>query len=547
MTVAIKSLAAMTTRAVYDKLAALNADIATLAALSSVLGWDQQTMMPPKGADVRTRQSVFIDTILHERASSKELGDILHELQARQKSGDLEKELNEFELANIRIGLRDYKQIVLKPVELAQARSRLSNEAPIAWTAARKESDFSKLAPFLKDWIKISRDWAQIKIKAGTAPEASRIHNEALSLLTTEEDKKKCFKGYYQALMDDYEIGFKQSTLVELFDGLKEKLVPLIAKIKAKGQPHDDSCITGNFDIERQTKFSHRIATELGFDTDAGRLDVSAHPMTTGTHPNDVRMTTRYTENLFSEGITSTIHETGHSLYEQGRNKKYDGQPVSQAMSLGIHESQSLLWERMVGLGRPFWTYALPILKEMFPEKENVQSATVENIYNAFNRVEPGFIRVEADEVTYHLHVILRYELELALIEGELEVEDIPKAWNQKMKDYLGVEVTEDRVGCLQDIHWSVGLWGYFPTYSLGAINAVQIFNAAKKQIPDLEAHLAKGDFHILKEWLNKNVHEKGSLYQSGEELITVVTGEKLNVNYFINHLVDKYTAIYDL
>ncbi|KAF9972088.1 hypothetical protein BGZ73_004823 [Actinomortierella ambigua] len=547
MTVAIKSLADKSIRAVYDKLALINRDVATLTALTTLISWDHQTMMPSKGADIRTRQTVLIDTFIHERMSSKELGDILDELQTRQKSGELEKELNEYELANIRMSLRSYKQTVLKPVEVTQARSRLTNEAPIAWTAARKESDFNKLAPFLKDWIKVARDEARIKIKAGTAPEAKRIHEEALSLLTTDEEKAKCFKGYYQALMDDYEVGFKQSTLVELFDGLKEKLIPLIAKIKAKGQPHDDSCIKGNFDVDRQAKFSHRIAKELGFDTEAGRLDVSAHPMTSGSHPTDVRMTTRYTEDFFAEGITSTIHETGHSLYEQGRNKEYDGQPVSEAMSLGIHESQSLLWERMVGLGRPFWTYALPILKEMFPEKENAQSATAENMYLAFNRVDPGFIRVEADEVTYHLHVILRYELESALIEGELEVEDIPRVWNQKMKEYLGLDVTEDRLGCLQDIHWSVGLWGYFPTYSLGAINAVQIFNTAKKQIPDLEVRLTKGEFHVLKEWLNKNVHEKGSLYESGEELIVAVTGEKLNVNYFINHLVEKYTAIYDL
>ncbi|KAG0230736.1 hypothetical protein BGW41_002408 [Actinomortierella wolfii] len=547
MTVAIRSLADKATRAVYTRLTELNNDIATLISLTSVLSWDQQVMMPSKAADVRTRQTVLVDTILHERQTSKELGDVLEELQARQKSGELLKELNEYELANIRMSARRFKQVSLKPVELTQERSRLTNEAPIAWTAARKESDFNKLTPFLKDWIKVARQEAKLKIQSGTAPEASRIHNEALSQLTSDDEKSKCLKGYYQALLDDYEIGFKQSTLIELFDGLKKELIPLIAKIKAKGQIHDDRCIKGNFDIERQTKFSHRIAKELGFDTEAGRLDVSVHPMTTGSHPSDVRMTTRYTEDFFAEGITSTIHETGHSLYEQGRNKKYDGQPVSEAMSLGIHESQSLLWERMVGLGRPFWTYALPILKEMFPEKENVQSATVDDVYYAFNRVEPGFIRVEADEVTYHLHVILRYEIESALIEGELEVEDIPRVWNQKMKEYLGMDVTEDRLGCLQDIHWSIGLWGYFPTYSLGAINAVQIFNTAKKQIPDLEDRLAKGEFHVLREWLNKNIHEKGSLYESGEELITKVTGEKLNVGYFVKHITDKYKAIYDL
>ncbi|KAF9403985.1 hypothetical protein BGZ94_004430 [Podila epigama] len=385
-------------------------------------------------------------------------------------------------------------------------------------------------------------------MKGGVCEEARKINEKARASLGLSETDE-CYKGYYQALLNMYEPGFKDDRLQVLFEDLKSNLVPLIAKIKAKNFQHDDAFLQGEWDLTQQTEFSHRVSKEIGFDTTCGRLDNSTHPFTGGAHSTDVRMTTRYTLTDLKEGVTGTIHETGHSLYEQGRSKKYVDTPVSAALSLGIHESQSLLWERMVGLSKPFWTNILPLLKEKFqePAHEALQSVTVDHFYNAWNRVEPGYIRVEADEVTYGLHVILRYEIEKALIEGDITVAEVPGLWNAKMKEYLGLEVTEDRVGCLQDTHWAVGLIGYFPTYTLGSIYAVQIFAAAKEAIPNLDEHLTKGEFHVLKKWLNENIHEQGSLRESGDDLIFHLTGKHLDSSLYVKYLTEKYTKIYDL
>ncbi|KAF9546724.1 hypothetical protein EC957_009484 [Mortierella hygrophila] len=546
MTVLAKSsteLRSESVRSLYDQLTARLKDLNHLNGISGLLQWDQEVMMPSKAAASRADQLSTLAGVSHEMQTSSTLGSLLEELEQRQ---DLSAELNPYELANIRLSRKTYKEETLLPVELVKANAALNSKSVGAWVEARKESDFSKFAPFLQDQVNILRQKVAYKMKGGVCEEARKINEKArASLGLTETDE--CYKGYYQALLNDYEPGFKDDRLQVLFSDLKQNLVPLIAKIKAKNFQHDNSYIEGDFDVKKQTEFSHRISKQIGFDTDAGRLDVSTHPFTGGAHPTDVRMTTRYTINNFQEGITGTIHETGHSLYEQGRNKEFVDTPVSQALSLGVHESQSLLWERMVALSKPFWTYTLPLLKEQFPDREDLQAVTPEQYYNAFNRVEPGFIRIEADEVTYPMHVILRYEIEKALVEGDIQVADVPALWNAKMKEYLGLEVTEDRIGCLQDTHWAVGLIGYFPTYTLGSIYAVQIFATAKAAIPNLDENLAKGEFPVLKEWLNKNVHEQGSLRESGDDLIFDLTGKHLDSSLYVKYLTDKYTAIYDL
>ncbi|KAG9071101.1 hypothetical protein KI688_008644 [Linnemannia hyalina] len=546
MTVLAKSsteLRSESVRSLYDQLTARLKDLNHLNGISGLLQWDQEVMMPSKAAASRADQLSTLAGVSHEMQTSSVLGSLLEELEQRQ---DLSAELNPYELANIRLSRKTYKEETLLPVELVKANAALNSKSVGAWVEARKESDFSKFAPFLQDQVNILRQKVAYKMKGGVCEEARKINEKArASLGLTETDE--CYKGYYQALLNDYEPGFKDDRLQVLFSDLKQNLVPLIAKIKAKNFQHDNSYIEGDFDVKKQTEFSHRISKQIGFDTDAGRLDVSTHPFTGGAHPTDVRMTTRYTINNFQEGITGTIHETGHSLYEQGRNKEFVDTPVSQALSLGVHESQSLLWERMVALSKPFWTYTLPLLKEQFPDREDLQAVTPEQYYNAFNRVEPGFIRIEADEVTYPMHVILRYEIEKALVEGDIQVADVPALWNAKMKEYLGLEVTEDRIGCLQDTHWAVGLIGYFPTYTLGSIYAVQIFATAKAAIPNLDENLAKGEFPVLKEWLNKNVHEQGSLRESGDDLIFDLTGKHLDSSLYVKYLTDKYTAIYDL
>jgi len=313
-----------------------------------------------------------------------------------------------------------------------------------------------------------------------------------------------------------------------------------------KNKPSPDlSFLQHKFDVKIQTLLNHQISKELGFDTEAGRLDVSVHPFSTGIHVTDVRMTTRYKESDFIDGVSGTIHETGHSLYEQGRNLEYADLPVSEALSMGIHESQSLFWERMIGLSLPFWKLYWPKVKEHFSQIPKDVSA--EKFYLAINKVEAGMIRIEADEVTYPMHIILRYELEKGLIEGTVEVDDLPKLWNAKMKEYLGIEPKTDSEGVLQDTHWSSGSIGYFPTYTLGAIYASQFYKQLEKEIPNVESLVEKGDFKPIKEWLRIKIHHKGSLIPSGDLLTKDVTGEPLNPSIFTDYLTQKYTKLYQL
>ncbi|KAF9341489.1 hypothetical protein BGZ91_007541 [Linnemannia elongata] len=533
-------------RSLYDQVMARCKDVDNLNGIGGILHWDQQVMMPSKAAAVRSEQMSVLVGVLHEILTSPIQGALLDELERRKQHEDLSAVLNPYELANIRLARKHYREETLVPKDVVKAMAALNSNATVAWAEARKESDFSKFAPFLEDQIKVVRQAIGYKILGGTNEEARKINEKARASLGLSETDE-CYKGYYQGLLNIYETGFKVDNLQALFADLKKHLIPLIAKIKAKDFQHDNSFLLRDYDINKQTEFSHSLAKKIGFDTEAGRLDVSTHPFSGGAHPTDIRMTTKYTLNNIVDGISGTVHETGHSVYEQGRNKDYFGTPVSMALSLGIHESQSLLWERMVGLDKPFWTYALPLLKEKFPEDTQLQAVTVDQFYLALNRVEPGFIRIEADEVTYALHVILRYEIEKALVEGDITVSEVPTVWNAKMKEYLGLDVTEDRLGCLQDIHWSFGMVGYFPTYSLGSIYAVQIFTHAKEQIPGLAEHLAKGEFDVLLRWLNKNVHQQGSLRESGDDLVFDLTGKHLDSSLYVKYLTDKYTAIYDL
>ncbi|KAF9584797.1 hypothetical protein BGW38_005133 [Lunasporangiospora selenospora] len=551
MTVLAKSAAELrseSVRSLYDQLTVRLKDNHHLQSIANVLYWDQEVMMSRKSAAPRAEQMRVLAGVAYEAKTSPIVGSLLEELERRQETEDLSNILNKYELANIRLSRKAYKTMTLYPKELVQESASLDSKSVGAWTDARKESDFAKFAPFLKRQVEIAREKAGYKIKGGVSEEARRINDKARAAQGLKEDDI-CYKGYYQALMDTFEPGFKDERLSVLFEDLKRDLVPLIAKIKAKNFQHESAFLEPQWDVEKQKDFCHRISKEIGFDTEAGRLDVSTHPFSMGIDPLDVRMTTRYRTDILQEGIAGTVHETGHSLYEQGRNKDYASLPVSMALSTGVHESQSLLWERMVSLNKPFWNFALPLLKETFDDAshESLQSVDVEKFYKAYNRIEPGFIRVEADEVTYSLHVILRYEIEKALVEGDITVDDIPSLWNQKMKDYLGLDVTEDRVGCLQDTHWAIAIFGYFPTYTLGSIYSVQIFQHAQASIPNLDEHLSKGEFNVLREWLNENVHQQGSLLESGDDLIRDLTGKPLDSSIYVKYLTDKYTKIYDL
>ncbi|KAK5828948.1 M32, carboxypeptidase Taq metallopeptidase peptidase [Linnemannia elongata] len=533
-------------RSLYEKLVVLLKDISHIKGIASLLGWDQLVMMPKNAEDARANQLSVLEATIHDMETSPILGAILEECERRRLTGELSNELNPYELANIRVALKSYRRETLLPKDLVRAIAASTAKANCAWKEAREASDWSKFAPMLEEQVMLTRQNVAYLINGGVCEEARKINQKARATQGLS-DEDECYKGYYQVLLDEYEPGFKDDRLQMLLADLKKDLIPLIAKIKAKNFQHENGFLKGEFDIKKQAEFSDKFPARMGFDMDAGRLDESTHPFSSNSHPNDVRMATRYTLDNFQEGIANTVHETGHALYEQGRNKEYVDTPGSSPLSVGIHESQTLLWERMVMLSKPFWTYSLPILKEQFPEREDLQAVDMNQFYLALNRAEPTFIRLDADEVTYSMHIILRYEIEKALIEGDIQVADVPALWNAKVKEYLGLDVTEDRLGCLQDIHWSVGVIGLFPTYTLGAIYAVQIYSRAREDIPDLDEHLAKGNMIVLKEWLNKNVHESGSLHESGDDLIFELTGKPLDSSLYVKYLTEKFTSIYNL
>lgn len=499
----------------YEQLSAMLKELNALGGISGLLGWDEMVMMPAGAADSRGAQKAALAGVLHDKKTDPKIGELLAVLRAAPAGA-----LDEVQAAVVRDAHRDYVKETALPKELTQREAKLDSDAYVAWVKARQANDFSIFAPLLEQWVELCKEKARLIDPTKPA---------------------------YDVLLDDYEKGMTSARLDEVFGQVRDGLVPLIAAIKSRGRPLSAEWIQGDYDLDTQAAMCRKVALDLGFDLERGRLDVSVHPFTGGTHPTDVRMTTRFKKDDILEGLTGAIHETGHALYEQGRNLELDGLPANAALSLGVHESQSLLWERMVGLGKPFCEYLLPLLKERFPAKFG-EGVSGEQVYEASNVIkEPSLIRVEADEVTYPLHIILRYELERGLVDGSLKVADIPRLWNERMEHYLGAKPPTDAQGCLQDVHWSKGLFGYFPTYSLGAMFATQIYAAAKKDIPGLEDKLRAGEFKPLKEWLNAKIHRVGSLPASGDALMVQATGAPLDPSVFLAYLKDKYTALYKL
>lgn len=501
----------------YAKAAEKLREISTLQGIVGLLQWDEMTMMPSGAAASRGAQKSSMAGVIYDKQTDKELGELLAALHTAPAA----EQLDEVQRAVVRDEFKNYKKNTALPKALVQRIAQLETDAYSAWVEARQNADFSKFAPFLQQWVDVSLEKAKYIDPNRNA---------------------------YDVLLDDFEKGMTSARLDEIFAEVRAGLVPLIAQIMSSGNAPDASWLSGDFDTDVQAKFCEEIALDLGFNKEMGRLDVSVHPFTGGAHPTDVRMTTRFKANDITEGLTGAIHETGHSLYEQGRNLSPEWRDlcVSGALSMGVHESQSLLWERMVALGKPFQHYLLPKMQKAFPGKFDGRSA--EELYKAINKVRnPSVIRVESDEVTYTMHVILRYEIEKGLLEGSIAVADVPQVWNAKMKEYLDVDVESDARGCLQDIHWAGGALAYFPTYSLGAMFACQIYAHAQAQLPGLEDSIKAGDFSALKQWLNREVHALGSLPSSGDELMERVTGAKLDPQIFLRHLREKYAEIYKL
>jgi carboxypeptidase Taq len=467
-----------------------------------VLNWDQEVNLPKKGHEFRGEVNALLSADLHRRFTSDEFVSLVKNLR---EPANLDK-LSKDEQIIVRETYKDVEKSLKIPVEMVEQMARLSTQAFAAWADAREKSDFKIYQPYLQKIVDMCKKQAE--------------------LIGYKESP-------YDALLDDFEPELTASKVESVFTPLAKELSQLVKQAKDKPKVNLPKA---KYPIDIQVKMNHELAADLGYDLDAGRIDVSPHPFTTGFHPTDVRITTRYQEDDFYYAVGCTIHETGHALYEQGLPAKEFGTPLGEAVSLGIHESQSRMWENFVGRSPEFSHCLNKLLQKYFPKNPKISD---EQLYKYMNHVEPSLIRVEADETTYNLHIVIRFEIEKALMEGSLEVADLPEVWNAKMKQYLGVDVPDDAHGVLQDVHWSHGTLGYFPTYTLGNIYAAQLFNKAEAEIPGLKAGFSKGEFSPLLKWLRENIHQEGSRYYP-EELIKKVTGEGLNPQYLVDYLKSK-------
>lgn len=477
--------------------------MARQGAALGLLGWDEEVNLPPKAHQIRGEVKSQLAADLHKRVTSPKFVGLVKDLAHLPQLKKLKKD----DQIIIRETWRDVEKAQKLPVKFVEEFTQLTTEAFATWNIARQKSDFSYFQPVLKKVLNKTREQAQ--------------------LLGYENSP-------YDALLDIYEPNMTSQRLNELFNPLRDFLTDLIKQVDAGIQPNLPKA---TYPIEQQVKLNRDIAAKLGYDFKAGRIDESPHPFSINFHPTDVRITTRYDKSNFWVSLGSTIHEVGHALYEQGLAIEDFGTPLGESVSLGIHESQSRLWENFVCRSKQFVDYLYGVMDQYFAASS--LRFGPEELYRWLNRVQPSLIRVEADEVTYNLHIILRYELEKALLENRLEVEDLPAAWNQKMRDYLGISVPNDAKGVLQDIHWAHGSLGYFPTYSLGNIYAAQLYHQAEKNIPDMGSSFARGEFGDLLKWLRWHIHTQGRRYLP-EQLIKRATGEGLNSKYLQQHLKKK-------
>ncbi|CAM3950278.1 carboxypeptidase M32 [Serratia silvae] len=488
----------------YGQLRALFTRLSRFDHLSAISGWDMQTMMPPGGNKARSEALAELSVLKHQILTAQKTGELLDHAQ--------QEALDEFDRANLLEMRRQYDNAVLVPEALVEAKSLAGARCEHAWRSQRPANDWEGFNDNLRQVVKLSREEAQIRAQAAGV---SR----------------------YDALLNLYEPGMRSSDLDRIFGDLKTWLPDLLQRVVAKQQQEPCLIPQGPFDVDTQRKLSLSVMKLLGFDFDGGRVDVSAHPFCGGV-PEDVRITTRYNEKEFLTALLGIVHETGHARYEQNLPREWLGQPIAQARSTAIHESQSLFFEMQLARGSDFLKVLRPLIVNQFGE----QPALEENNFIRLNqRVKPGLIRVDADEVSYPAHVILRYEIERALIEGEIEVDDIPALWNEKMHSYLGLDTVGDyRNGCMQDIHWTDGAFGYFPTYTLGAMYAAQLFDSARTAMPKLSEDIAAGNLSALFHWLQQNIWRHASRY-STDTLITNATGKALDPSYFRRHLESRY------
>ena len=496
----------------YDELCHLTRETALLQSIEALLGWDERTYMPPAAGEYRADQMTYLAGVIHQRRTDRRIGDLLSELVI----SPLGKDKHSDTATTIRQLRREYEKQVKLPQSLVEELTRASVLGQQAWVEARRNNDFPSFAPHVKKLYGLKRQQA-----------------EALGYKTH----------VYDALLDDFEPDALTADVTKVLADLRKELVPLVQSVMQGKRRPDTSILTRHYPAAAQEAFAKAASAAVGFDYHRGRLDVTHHPFCTGLGPHDCRITTRYDERFFPSAFFGTLHEAGHGMYDQGLRPELYGLPPGMYVSLGIHESQSRMWENQVGRSRAFWQHFFPKLKETFA---SVREVALDDFFFAINSVQPSLIRVEADEATYNLHIIIRFELEQALITGDLPVSDLPAAWRAKYREYLGIEPPDDADGCLQDIHWSAALIGYFPTYSLGNLYAAQFFEQADKDLGGLAAQFSCGDFAPLKEWLQRNIHHRGQCYTAAE-LVQLVTGKPLSHAPLIRHLKSKLEPLYGL
>jgi carboxypeptidase Taq len=502
----------MTANDAYVELIRRAKVLGVLNSCAAVLGWDHQTYMPRKGAALRGEQMAFLASLAHQKFTDPKIGELLATIESSELVRDPEADAT----ANVRELRRGYDRATKLPQSLVEELARVTTEAQQVWEHAKKNNDYASFRPLLTRVVELKRQ---------------------------EADAVGFAEHRYNALIEEYEPGTTVAELKTLFAGLTAELSPLVKKIVASSKQPNRTLLEREFPVDRQKVFAEAAASAIGFDFAAGRLDTTAHPFCSGFGPGDCRITTRYNPRFFNEAFFGVLHETGHAMYEQGLPAEHFGTPLGAACSFGIHESQSRLWENQVGRGRAFWDHFYPRLQQTFPAA--LADVSADAFYFAINDVRPSLIRVEADEATYNLHIALRFELELALLSGDLTTAELPGAWNERFTALFGLEVPDDARGCLQDIHWSFGGIGYFPTYTLGNLYAAQFMDAARREFGEsLDADFRSGDYSRLKGWLHKHIHHHGQRYRAGE-LCRRVTGVPLSPKPFLSYLNEKFGNLY--
>jgi len=476
---------------------------------ASFLNWDEEVMMPENGVEPRSKQKSSLSKVRHDRLTSDRLGELIDSVD--------EDSLDENQVANLREIKRDREKMLDVPGELIQKISQKESECVDVWKKAKENEDFEMFAEELRELVELKREYA--------------------AALNEDEEP-------YKVLYQDYEPYLSFERMKSILKELKDGLNPLIDEIKDSDADLTTDAFEGDFEREKEMDVNREIVEEMGFPEEKGRLDVSAHPFTLG-NSFDSRITTRIIEGDLTGSIMPTIHEGGHALYNLGVPEEFYGTPRGQPRELSIHESQSRLWENHIGRSKEFWKHALPKLKDKFPEE--FSEISVEDCYKSVNQVyDDNLIRVEADELTYHMHIIIRFEIGRKLINGEIEVENLPEVWDEKMDEYLGITPETDAEGVMQDIHWAWGSFGYFPTYTLGSVIAEQLYNTLEEEIETPANKIENGEFEPILEWLRENIHEKGRLLKT-EKLVEEATGEKPTAKPFLNYIEDKYSDLYNL